>query len=408
MRLRSVVLMGMLWALAVIGFQLVVSARYAPERPDRVLSWTAAETGARSHDQQPYLLEPFLHQLTAWDSEFYLSISTRGYDDPAVRSVEVDGRKVSLDYAFFPLYPAAMRALALPLGLVLNRLAAATLAGVLVSLLGALGAAVALFSLVRAEADGRPAGPGAADARAWRTAFYFLVFPTSFFLLQVYTEGLFAGLAFGAVALAHRRRLGWAALLAVLATWTRGVGVCLVLPLAWAAVQEWRARGGARPALVATAFAAAPLAAFALWKLSPLGRNFAAVEAEFFGRGTLELGRSLVQWERVLRQLGQGAPATRVYFALELAALVGGVVACLATLRRFPGAALFGLAALAVVFGSGVVQGFPRYALAVPSIFLALGALGARSEAFDRGWTTASVLLLGMLATLFTFDFWVA
>jgi hypothetical protein len=102
MRLRSVVLMGALWALTVIGFQLVVSARYAPERPDRVLSWTAAETGARSHDQQPYLLEPFLHQLTAWDSEFYLSISTRGYDDPAVRSVEVGGKRLSLDYAFFP------------------------------------------------------------------------------------------------------------------------------------------------------------------------------------------------------------------------------------------------------------------------------------------------------------------
>lgn len=399
MRLRSVVLMALLWGLSVIGFQLLVSARYAPERPDRVLPWTAAETGAHRHDQQPYLLEPFLHQLKAWDSEFYLSIATRGYDDPAVRSVEVDGRKVALDYAFFPLYPAAMRVLALPLGLFLDRIAAATLAGVLVSLLGTLGAAVALFSLVRTEGS---------EVRAWKSVFFFLVFPASFFLVQVYTEGLFLGLAFGAVALAHRRRLGWAALLAVLATWTRGVGICLVFPLAWAAAQEWRAQGAPRARLRAVAFAAAPLAAFALWRVSPLGRNFGGVEEEHYARGAFQLVRAFRSWGQALLQLRQGAPATRVLFALEAAAFVGGAVASLATLRRFPGAALFGLASLALVFGSGVVQGYPRYVLSAPSIFIALGGLGERSETFDRVWTTASVLLLGMLATLFTFDFWVA
>lgn len=399
MRLRSVVAMGVLWAIAVVGFQLVVSARFAPERPDRVLGWTAAETGPHSHDQQPYLLEPLLRQFTAWDSEFYLSISTRGYDDPAVRFVEVDGRKVSLAYAFLPLYPAAMRVVALPLGLALNRVAAASLAGVLVSILGALAGAAALFSLVCAQ--------GSSEAHAWKSAFFFLAFPTSFFFAQVYTEGLFVGLAFGALALARHRRLGWAALLAVLATWTRGVGVCLVLPLAWAARAEWRARGG-RAALPALAFAAAPLAAFALWKLSPLGRNFSVVEEEFYGRTTFELVRSARSWAHAALELWRGPPATRVQYGLELAALVGGVWACLATLRRFPGEALFGLATLGVAFGSGVAQGLPRYLLSVPSVFIALGGLGERSEAFDRGWTTASLLLLGMLATLFTFDFWVA
>ncbi len=399
MRARSVALLALLWGLALVGFQLVVSARYAPERPDRALEWTPYETGAGSHDRQPYLLEPFMRQFVAWDSEFYLSIAIHGYDDPAVRSVDVGGRQVSLNYAFFPLYPAVVRVVAAPLAPFLDRIAAATLAGVLVSILGAIAAAVSLFLLVRADAS---------EARAWKAAFFFLVFPTGFFLVQVYTEGLFTGLAFASLALARHRRIGWAAFLAVMATWTRPVGGCLVLPLAWACLEEYRDRGRDRAALASFLFALAPVAAFLLWRLSPLGRNFTDVEREFFHRGAFQLRDSAASWGHALAWLVGGRPESRVYYAMEIAATAGALAACLATLRRMPGASLFGLAAILVPLTSGEAQGFVRFVLPVPSLFALLGGMGERSEALDRVWTTASVLLLGMLASLFTFDLWVA
>ncbi len=488
MRARNVAWMGLLWALAVLGFQLLVSARYAPERPDRVLTWTADETGAHSHDQQPYLLEPFMRQFVAWDSEFYLSIAIHGYDDPAVRSVDVASRQLSLNYAFFPFYPAVVRVVARPLSILTNRIAAATLAGVIVSVLGAIGAAMSLFLLVRADRlaggavkpappgpplapgqapppapsddlaggamkpappgpplapgqahppapsddlaggamkpapPGPPLAPGQAhppapslaipgdqdDRRAWKTAFFFLIFPTSFFLAQVYTEGLFTGLAFGSIALAYRRQIGWAAFLAVLATWTRAVGVFLVIPVAWACWEEHRARGGDRAALAAVLFALAPVAAFLLWWLSPLGRNFGEVEREFFGRGAFHLRDSAASWGHALAQLRTGRPEARVYYGIELSATAGAIAACLLTLRRMPGVSLFGLAALLIPLTSGEAQGFDRFVLAVPSLFVVLGGMGERSEVLDRAWTVVSVLLLGMLASLFTFDFWVA
>jgi hypothetical protein len=398
MRTRDVVWMGLLWALALVGFQLLVSARYAPERPDRVLEWTPDETGARSHDRQPYLLDPLLRQLVAWDSEFYLSIAVHGYDDPAVRSVEVDSRQVSLNYAFFPLYPAVMRVLSRPLAPLLGRVGAATLAGVIASVLGAIGAAVSLFWLVRAD------GP---ESRAWKAAFFFLAFPSSFFLLQVYAEGLFAGLAFGSMALARHRQVGWAAFLAVLATWTGPGGACLVLPVAWAGWEGWRERRHDRAALAGLLFALAPVAAFLAWRLSPLGRNFGEVERELFHRGALRLGQSVRSWGHALSQLHAGRPETRVYYGMELAATVAAVGACLATLRRMPGASLFGLAAILVPSTSGEAQGSVRFVLAVPSLFVVLGRMGEWSEVLDRAWTVASVLLLGMMATLFTFDMWV-
>jgi hypothetical protein len=39
--------------------------------------------------------------------------------------------------------------------------------------------------------------------------------------------------------------------------------------------------------------------------------------------------------------------------------------------------------------------------------FLCLGKFG-NNRIFDRAWTIASLLLMGLLALLFSFDFWVA
>jgi hypothetical protein len=48
-----------------------------------------------------------------------------------------------------------------------------------------------------------------------------------------------------------------------------------------------------------------------------------------------------------------------------------------------------------------------RYVLAVAAIFLML-AWSGRRVVFDRAWVMASTLLMGMLAMLFTFGFWVS
>lgn len=186
------------------------------------------------------------------------------------------------------------------------------------------------------------------------------------------------------------------------------MGVCLVIPLAWACWEDYRARGRDRAAMAAFLFALAPVAAFLVWRLSPLGVNFGEVEREFFHRGAFQLRESLESWSHALAQLRWGRPESRVYYAIELAAIGGGLAACFLTLRRMPGVSLFGLAVIGISLTSGVAQGMHRYILAVPSVFLMLGGMGERSEALDRAWTVASVLLFGMMASLFTFDFWVA
>ncbi|HEX7587624.1 MAG TPA: hypothetical protein VF478_04850, partial [Anaerolineae bacterium] len=224
---RAIIIVWLAWAIILLGFQSLASARLQPQRPDLALDWLKTETLANSQNGKIYLVDPFMNDQVAWDSEFYLSIATVGYDDPAVRAIPPDytwlrprfcvaGRDAlcySLNYAFMPGYPYLTRWAAFPLKILpLTPIATSTLAGVIVSLLGTLGALFALYDLTRDELG---------QAGGLRTAFYLIIFPSGFFLAQVYTEGLFVGAAFGCIALLQRKQWLAAGALAVLATLTR-------------------------------------------------------------------------------------------------------------------------------------------------------------------------------------------
>src|SRR5690349_23475828 len=131
---RIIVLIWLGWAIAVIAFQVWMGARIAPQWPDRSLDWTTSFTGRDYQQGQKYLLEPFMNNQVAWDSEYYLAIAVGGYDDPATDLIGPPNRQVTLSYSFLPFYPWLIRLFAIPLSpLGLNPIATATLAGVIVS-----------------------------------------------------------------------------------------------------------------------------------------------------------------------------------------------------------------------------------------------------------------------------------
>lgn len=413
---RWLLLLWLGWSALILGYQAIAPGRFVLERPDRSTAWTAEETRADSHKGQPYLLDPFLNAHVAWDSEFYISIALHGYDDPQMRALAPGsdlGRGTlgphgahpdwtPLNYAFFPAYPLAMRALAWPLRpLGLDPVATATLAGVIVSLLGTLAAMLAIADLADSP---REAGEG----DGLRAAAYLLVWPASFFLAQVYTEGLFLGLSFGALALARRERWLLAALLAALATWTRSTGAVLVLPLAW----MWLARGDlaalrAQPlsgALVRLGCVAAPAAAYLAWRVV-FGARFDFVESCFFGRGLLWFGLTYHSWVEALQLATGGEPQARAYYLVEIWGVLVGAAATVALARRDPALALYGLAILVVALSSGAAQGMHRYVLSLPALFLVPARLG-RQPVFDRLWTVGNALVMGVFALAFSYDYW--
>ncbi len=424
---RTIALIWIAWAAIIIGFQTLVTNRFQPDRPDYATIWSDAETLRTSQRDWIYLIEPFMNRQVSFDSEYYLGIAVGGYGDEQTHSMRTrSGASYSLTYAFFPLYPFAMRVLAVPLSILgLTPIASATLAGVILSLLGTLAAMVALYDITRDELG---------DAGGIRTAFYLLIFPTSFFFATVYTEGLFVGLAFGSLALMRRRRLLLAGVLAALATWTRSIGLLLIIPLALSLLTtlDWttiRARtGGGRRSADASETAPdassdsrrelrtlalgivaiiLPIAAYLIWQQA-LGREFTIVEEQWFGRELFNFRLMLEGWQYAFEQIisGEFLPR-RVYYLLEIAAVVITGIACLFTARRYPVIALFSLAALVLPITTGWPQSLIRYALAVPALYIFLSQCG-RSTVFDRVWTTASVMLLSMQTALFAWDMWVA
>ena len=416
--LRSILLLWLGWAVLMLGYQAFAPARLALQHPDHATAWTPDETQGADHPGHPYLSGRFMNAQLAWDSEYYLSIALHGYADPRMQAVARDADPgdpkpapkgqhpdwVSLNSAFFPAYPAAMRIVATPLLLAgADPVAAVTAAGVAVSLAGTLFAMLALADLARGEGEGEGEAPDAD-----RAAFYLLILPASFFRAQVYTEGLFMALSFGALALARRRRLAWAALLAVLATWTRATGALLIIPLAW----TWLADGGAkrliaRPLgreLAGAALVVAPAFAYLAWR-AVLGRDFAAVEEHYFGRAAFAVGPSLDSWMEAATAFWTGAPASRAYYLVEFAGLGFGLIASIAIWRRDRMLAVYGLALIAVALSSGVALGMHRYILGVPAIYL-VSARWGRSATFDRLWTLGNVLVMAVFALAFSADFW--
>ena len=321
-------------------------------------------------------------------------------------------QSISLSHAFFPFYPLMMRIFYYPLQVFgLNQIATGTLAGVVVSALGTLLGMLALFDLTRDSLG---------EEGALRAVFYLIIFPTGFFLIQVYTEGLFVGLAFGCLAMIRRKYWLAAAILGVGATMTRAVGVLLIVPMlmTWMRTAEWMDldmewrqifhRGVPLRPLYHFLLAFSPLIAFLIWKFSYLGLAFDYIEANYFGRGFLSLGYAYYAWrEAFSSMLDLTNLQHSAYYFTEFLGLIIGIIACSVCIRKYPEIGWFSLLVLIVSWGSGPAQGVHRYILGAPAVFIALAQWG-KNPVFDRAWTILSILLMGFLSVLFAFNMWVA
>jgi hypothetical protein len=409
---RNILLMWLAWAAILLCFQGFVVARFRPQYPDTVLSWTASDQQALFSGEKPLLASPVLNAQAAYDSEFYLSIATYGYDDPNMRTSPPAGQNaiglepVSLNYAFLPLYPFLMRIVGLlfrPFGA--TPVAASAIAGVILSLLGCLAALYALFDMAKRRYP---------DDRALYAPFFLLIFPTGFFLAQIYTEGLFLGLAFSSLALIERRKWLPAAILAAFAVWTRAVGVCLCLPLALAWIMDapwsdFKLKPFPKKLALSGLCCVLPGLSYIAWRLF-FGAKFDFIERSFFGRSLLN-PESFTAWFNALANVFRGGnPRMAVYHLVEAGIVILAFAATIKDLRKHPEIFIFGIAALLIAFMSGDAtnaQSMSRYALAAPSIYLALAGI-AKRPVLGKAWMMASTMLMAIMAALYSFDFWVA
>lgn len=128
-----------------------------------------------------------------WDGGYFLTLAENGYTE-------------TIHYAFFPLFPLLLKVLEAPL---INWL---SFAGVII-----------IFTKLLKE--------DYSVNQIEKIFFFFLLFPTSFFLLMVYSEGLFLLLTLLTFYLARKQKFGSATIIAILASLTRPFGVATIAGL---------------------------------------------------------------------------------------------------------------------------------------------------------------------------------
>lgn len=187
------------WAAVVVT---LFPLAYAPGTP------VAADFAAAVPHGDDMLIAPWYR----WDAQWVIDVARNGYERPG-------------STAFLPLYPALIAVLG-------GALAGEYLLAALIISNVAAVAALALLHLLVSQAH--------SERIANRTLVYFVLFPTSFYLLSAYTESLFLALVLGAFVLAERERWLLTALCAALAVFTRWQGVALIPALVWMYAQTHR------------------------------------------------------------------------------------------------------------------------------------------------------------------------
>lgn len=351
----------------------------------------------------PYHLRPTDNVLldvfgSRWDTGFYVSIAEEGY--------VVDGVDLP-SVAFFPLLPLMMRALTPLTGDPL-------VAGLLISNLALLLAAVLLYRLVaeneKDDEDGRLAS---------RAVWYFLIFPTAFFGMAVYTESLFLLFAIGALYFARRGYWEIAALLGIAGAMTRLMGLLIAVMLLVAWWEQRRATaGGRRPSFFAPlaallAPAAVPLGTLAfmayLWRTFGDPLAFVRGAAAWARQPQSPLALLAALFERPAGGWGAALLAGRVPlndwvdFAFVALFLLLGLV--LLYQRRWSEGAFVTLGVLLAI-SSGLWMSQRRYMWVLFPAFIVLARWGHRPWV-DRLITACSLLLLALFTALFANGYWV-
>jgi hypothetical protein len=364
-----------IWLASILAY-LTLQARYA-----QPLNQLGGGGNAQEHD-----VGWSIDLWARWDSDWFLRIVRNGYADPHHTA------------AFFPAYPLLVRALGWFL------LGHHLLAGVLVSLIASAVAFVLFWQLGEKLLD---------ESSQRRSLLYLALFPTTLFLLAVYSESLYLLASVAAFLAAERGQWLRAGLWAGLGALTRSAGFVLLPALA---VLAWRSphRGRAFAGLAAALPLAAAWPAY-LWAHFGHPLLFMTAERDGWNRRFATAGPFggawdglVAGWHSLLQLLSshdyfpgvedqmQAAGINLESLAAAILIAVLGVVAW----RRLGAAyGVFVLGSLAVALSSPAATypllSMPRFALGVFPIFLALGSV-VRRPRLELGVLVAFSVLLGV------------
>ncbi|THD59358.1 MAG: hypothetical protein E7813_24890 [Bradyrhizobium sp.] len=284
--------------------------------------------------------------LLRWDAGWYLSIAERGYTVPEA-------------FAFYPLYPLIIKALAL-FGVEIH------FAVLIVANLAAILAALLLFQLADEQFD---------EQTGYLAVGFLGFFPTSVFLSAGYTESMTLCFALGCILLLRRQRLVAAALCAGLAFATRSTGIVLFPIVLW---QVWNTHKGnigelLRYGLICGLLAASGVVLFASYLWITVGDPLRFVSAQQYWQGEISFVNRV--WLALTLQPLREIPSEGAWFFIAVGATL--IVFCrrVGLMQSMFGLGVLLLPYLTVVGGPARFGSMPRFVLLAFPLYIIMATL---------------------------------
>ncbi len=315
-----------------------------------------------------------------WDFGYYREIAEFGYGAYGAG----DG-----SLAFYPLFPWLMR-------LVTYIIRSYLIAGLLISGIASVIAAIALRRLVQLDYAG---------SVAMRSVWFFLIFPTAYFLHVPYSESLFIALALTCLMTARTERWWIAGLLGALCWMTRGVGVVLVPALAAEAAQQYYARRRWDWRWVWIAIVPAGFAVYLLINWHITGSAFAFLQTR---RVSFHQSFALpfVGIRQAIKAHYLGANEAEMVGVQELVFVALSFVCMILSWIKLRSVyAVWMTAMWFLVTSMSFFQSVPRYTLTMFPIFILFAVLG-RNRFWSAAITVWSLLFFALFAVLFARGEW--
>lgn len=294
-----------------------------------------------------------------------------------------NGYSEKFQYAFFPLYPIIINLFNKILN---NSLLSALLISVTSTFLGL----QILYKFISSNFD---------KSIAQKTILALLFFPTSFFLITVYSEGLFFLLAVLTFYFLRKNKLFWATVFAALASATRLVGLAVVAGL----LIEVISRQGINRKNWFVIFAPLGFVIYSIFLLQQTGDPFYFITAENHWQRTLA-APGLGFWESI-KNIAGGQVNNNVITDLLFA--VFGVGMVIRGFRFLPvSLSIYSLLSVLLPLFTPTLSSSPRFLIVIFPIFILVALV--KNHYLQFAYQVISLMLLGIFVALFITGYWVS
>lgn len=315
----------------------------------------------------------FLKNLANWDGGHFLGIAKYGYIE-------------KYQYAFFPLYP-------LLINIVSNLTRDYLTAALIISITCAFLTIHLLYGLVRLDFDKKI---------AQKVILLLLLFPTSFYLLTVYSESLFLFLTIGTYFFSRKKKLLLAIMFASLASATRLAGLAVAVGL----LIEVLTTSGLSRKNWFVVFSFSGFLIYCLYLYKTIGDPFYFLVAEQHWQRNIAIP-IFGFWETIKSLSNPKFIINHFNTFLDLSFTIFGTGFVIRTFRFLPPSySVYSLLSLLIPLFTPTLSSMPRFLLPIFPIFI-LVAL-TKKDYLIFAYKLISIMLLSAFAILFINGYWVS